>query len=1368
MVCDLLDEDQIMPLKDKNEARQSKDRFASPYLSANYAGTSIFRKFVLPFLAVVVIILATTFRYYKPNSGFVNRISELFRGKGNQVTSRKRLLSIFAVLAMCFAAYTPNLFAQGSDLGTIRGLVTDSSGALVPNAQVKITNLDNLRDYLYKTDARGGYDAPNLIPGQYKAEISAPGFETNVIVGIVLNGSDVAQENGVLHPASQTVNVEVTSQAVGINMDNQTLSQTFNPLEIIDLPRDSRDINTFVYLDPSVTNGSSGFKAIGTQGYGFNFSLDGQRNSGGVGGGVTNSEPSLEAVGELNVLSSSFSAEYAGVLNIRVNTKDGGATNHGSLFYNNENGALAAESFNAAKKVRSNATEFGGSWGGPIPLLKKTFFFMAFEAQDSVGPQNYFNSTGILSPLVQSGNFSEVALCSDPTLASITADSPGFIAPSNVTTGTCSTNHQTVVTGVTKPNPITAELISLYFPQNVPDVGVTSTTGRIGPTNPAYNQSYSTSNTQEFGDLRIDHDFNDSNRIYGVYHGRANDSPGGFVSYPYTGLGRNSTVSENYVLSLSYTHVFTSHLINEARGGFNTQDSVSGDAITVSKFLQNIGFSPTDLAAYGNAIGTAAINLLGNTNINFGGGITTMGDAARNAQADHTEHLLTFGDTVSWQKGHHSLRIGADFVRDQALDSFAALRNTPESTLVYSGSNLTGFTNFLLGNAAHTATYVTLPRPPMDAYNWQTSYYVQDDDRINKRLTLNLGFRYDRNTPYTDKNDIMANFDPNFRDSTTGQIGRYIVPSMKTVQYMQSEEYSAPPTGIGYVLAANSGLGVGRGLVRPDRFDFGPRFGWAYRITDKQVFRGGIGLYYPDSTSHGIRDPLTTNAFNGKATFTSGASGSGHPQLDPWPSSSNDTSGDAPVVGGYQTSFSNYPTANWVPVNLKNPRLLAWNATFEQQLPWQTTVRVSYIGAAQSGQIIGNDLDMIQANDNPFGTTQGILTNTPNNAYPLGYAGQPAYTGLYKACDPLHDGDCAYSAADNARVEFPQLGDYVIGFGNHGRSMTNSLQVQAERKAKSLTYSVSYTYLDQKSSVADVGTDSLGGANYNPFNKSFDYTRDSFVSTHRLVAFAVYDLPFGRGKSYGANMNKVVDSFAGGWQLSTNGFIKSGIGLTPHWSCGDCDPVMPGNIASADEDAIGDFTATTFRPNIANNPYARPDNQHQFAVDAVDGVGNPTASSAFQPPDVGSTYWTNPTVARRNALTGPSTWGANLGVHKSFQVNHRIAVKIGADIDNVFNHPMHSPGAPDSFANIGTVQAMNPTSLGLAGAPADGANLPAGVGAVGGGAQPAVQPFTATGNGTGNLSTITYNSAFGLKNFSTGQEGIGANRSIRLIGRITF
>ncbi len=1276
----------------------------------------------------------------------------------------RRLLSYFAVLAMCFAACTPNLFAQGSDLGTIRGIVTDSRGALIRNAQVQITNMGDLRVYSFKTDARGEYDATNLIPGQYKAAVTAPGFETSVITGIVLNGSDVSQQNAVLHPATQTVNVQVTSEAVGINVDNSTLSQTLNSTAVVNLPRDSRDINQFLYIDPSITQGAqsggppeflSTFKAIGTQSYGASFSLDGQRNSGGVFGEQTRSEPSLESVGELNILSNNFSAEYAGVLNVRVNTKSGGAQNHGSLFYNDVNSGLAANQMlgqsAGTPKPHSNYTQTGGSWGGPVPKLKNTFFFMAYEWWDNAYPLPESNVTGVLSPKVQAGDFSEVNLCNDPTLAKIAADSPGGVAPVGLTLGTCSSSSATVVTGVpsTLQNPLTSKLVSLYFPQNIPDSSVNPVTGTIT----SYSTTLPGSDKTQLGDLRIDHDFNNSNRIYGVYHGSAEDNGQNAVSYPYTGLGLNQYVRKNSVLQISYTHIFTPHLVNEARGGYNIENAVYGDNTTVASFLSSIGMSSADVTAYGALIGTGSLGLLGNPNITFGGSVATLGDDGRSSDRNLTQHLATFGDTVSWQKGRHSFKFGADFVRNEALDSFGALRDTPQSTMSYSGtgSNLTGYANFLLGNAPHKYTYVYVPRPPMDVSNWETAYYAQDDVRVNSRLTVNMGFRYDRYTPYVDKNDIMANFDPDYRNSSTGQVGRYIIPSAKTLQYLIPAEEALPPNGIGYVLAANSGLGVGRGLVRPDRFDFGPRVGWAYRIGDNQVVRGGFGLFYPTSAAHQIRDPLATNTFNAQYTYQA----TGSSPVSPWPGTT-DTSGQVPISGGALIAFNNYPTAEAVNVGIKNPRLMQWNATYERQLAWQTTVRASYIGSAQQGMVMDYDQDMIQASDNPFGTTQG------DSDY-VGDQPQP-YTGTYYACDPYSSGDCAYSYADNSRVTFPVLGDFASKTINRGKSMTNSLQLQAQRKAKNLTYSVAYTYLSQKTTAGDAGEQSFGTDAYNPFDTKYDYTRDYYVSTHRFVAYAVYDLPFGRGKTYGANINRLTDSVIGGWQLTTNMFAKSGVGFTPTWSCGDCDPVMAGNIASGAEDATGD-EGPTYRANIVNNPYAGQDKLHQFAAEQTDGLGNPTSTAAFQPPDLGSTYWTNPYVAKRGALTGPSTWGVNLGIHKSFHVNDRVSIKIGADADNVFNHAMLSPTSFDTFGNIGTINMLTPASVdGVS----DGTPLDPGVGSPGGGAQPALQPVTSVGNGTGGVSTIVYNPAFGLKNVSFSQEGISGNRVVRLIGRINF
>ena len=297
-----------------------------------------------------------------------------------------------------------------------------------------------------------------------------------------------------------------------------------------------------------------------------------------------------------------------------------------------------------------------------------------------------------------------------------------------------------------------------------------------------------------------------------------------------------------------------------------------------------------------------------------------------------------------------------------------------------------------------------------------------------------------------------------------------------------------------------------------------------------------------------------------------------------------------------------------------------------------------------------------------------------------------------------------------------------------------------------------------------------GTGSYDPFNTTYDYTRDYYVSTHRVVAYAVYDLPFGRGQHYAATANKLTDAIIGGWQATTNMFAKSGIGFTPTWSCGDCDPVMAGNIASGDEDAVGDG-GSQYRANIVNNPYAGQGKLHQFAQEStqsginVDGLGNPTSSAPFQPPDLGSTYWSDPYVARRGALTGPSTWGVNLGVHKSIHINDHITFEMGADADNVFNHAMLSPTSLDSFGNVGTINMLTPASVdGVS----DGTPLALGVGTPGGPPQPSLQPVTSVGPGTGGVSAITYNPAFGLKNVSYSQEGVAGNRQIRLIGRITF
>ncbi len=333
----------------------------------------------------------------------------------------RSVISLWAVLVCVIAGSAPNLHAQGTDLGTIRGTVTDSAGALVVNAQVEITDLATLTSRKLTTDQHGAYEATALPSGRYKATVRATGFGTTVVNNIVLSGSDVVSADATLR-ASANMNVEVTTAAPTIDTQDQTISETLSSRAIIDLPRDSRDIYSFLYINPNITQSDEpgDFKFIGAQSYGASFSVDGQRSNGGIFGQATASQPSLEAVGDLNVLSNSFSAEYAGVANVRVTTKRGGADYHGSIFYNNKNSALSAWSLadkdtlaNFAPTVFQptfnkpfvNITDVGGSIGGPVSHVKNTWFFAAYEHNSTIEPTTVSSST-LPHPTLLAGDFS--------------------------------------------------------------------------------------------------------------------------------------------------------------------------------------------------------------------------------------------------------------------------------------------------------------------------------------------------------------------------------------------------------------------------------------------------------------------------------------------------------------------------------------------------------------------------------------------------------------------------------------------------------------------------------------------------------------------------------------------------------------------------------------------------------------------------------------------------------------------------------------------------------------------------------------------------------------------------------------------------
>ena len=332
-----------------------------------------------------------------------------------------RITSI-VVLVFGFVFVPYSLHAQGTDLGTIRGTVTDTTGAQIPHAHIEVTDIVTQISRTYESGDHGDYEAAALPSGKYRVAVSAPGFGTSIVQNVMVTGSNAASADVKLHPSSVEQSVQVTLEAPVINTEDSTLNEDLTPTAITELPRDSRDIYSFMYINPNVTqSGVSGdFKFIGAQSYGAAFSVDGQRANGGVFGQQTQSKPSLESVGEFNVLSNGFSAEYAGIASVRISTKRGGSEYHGSVFYNNKNSALAAWTLADKSAAASfapssfqpkypnpffNITDAGGSAGGPIPHLNKTFFFSAFEHNWTVLPSNTGRVNNLPHPALHRGRF---------------------------------------------------------------------------------------------------------------------------------------------------------------------------------------------------------------------------------------------------------------------------------------------------------------------------------------------------------------------------------------------------------------------------------------------------------------------------------------------------------------------------------------------------------------------------------------------------------------------------------------------------------------------------------------------------------------------------------------------------------------------------------------------------------------------------------------------------------------------------------------------------------------------------------------------------------------------------------------------------
>lgn len=797
-----------------------------------------------------------------------------------------RSLSVVAcllavVLLLSGAAATAQTFR-----GTILGTVTDSSGAAVPGANVTVKNVDTGLTRTVTTTDDGSYSAPELPIGNYSVTAEKAGFKTGVVTGARVEVSSERRVDFILQPGELAQKVEVVGEELPmVESTSNTLGGVIESNVITNLPVNGRDYQKLILLVPGATSGpdaitdspgSYGTVSVnGARGRSNNYLLDGTdmndgyRNDPAINEGGVFSTPAtilpVEAIAEMHI-ASNFEAEYGRSAGSAINivTKSGTNQFHGSAFDFFRNTALNARNYfdlaSVGPQQPFHLNQFGGTIGGPI-IHNKTFFFVDYEGVRETGSQS---------------------------------------SPACVPTAADITNH-TPAGGI---NPVIQNLLSdkaVSWPTaNLSGSCIASAGDAIQQAAVSSNASLATpfSNRVDNGIVKIDHNFNKDNLLTGRYY--IGDSTQLFP-LALTGGGQlpnynTLTPTRVQLISISYVSVVSPNIVNEARLGWNR--------FAEGFFPQDRSLNPLSLGL--NTVGPGTPN--NNNPYNFGlpvisvsGGFAQLGSdkADPRQRVDTNWHFI---DNISWKAGRHDIKFGYEFRRTSvsqifnrvfrgrlafdSLDSFLA--GTPNPSIFHSRQG-SGDSNRNTFENSH-------------------AFYLQDSYRVNARLTLNMGLRYDYFGIVQEKHQMFTNVDP-----TTGAV----FP-----------------------------VGAGR-LYEPDYNNWAPRISVAWDVTGHQrtVLRAGYGIFY-DATSQDMflgHLPFSTLFDPGPAY--SGLAGVGQISIG---TPRTNASGKALPILANQPVFTNtapMPDAFGIDPHIRTPYLQNYNLNLQQQLTRTMVLQVGYVGS---------------------------------------------------------------------------------------------------------------------------------------------------------------------------------------------------------------------------------------------------------------------------------------------------------------------------------------------------------------------------------------------------------------------------------------
>ena len=707
------------------------------------------------------------------------------------------------------------------DTATVVGTVQDPSGAAVPGATVAVTNLATNVAQTVTAGPNGEYVVTGLKVGTYSVTVTAPGFKKFVQTGVGLSVQDRRQVDARLElgAVTQTVRVESTVPLLQTQSANQ--GHVIGSQQVVDLPLNGRQYATLALLTPGATvtvphqlaRAEGVFVVNGNESFQNNYILDGIDNNSFSTNLQEQSaqvvQPAVDSLAEFKMQTRTYDAEFGRNAGSEVIASIKSGTNefHGDVYEFIRNASLDANDFflNRAgeSKPRFQQNQFGATLGGPI-RKDHTFFFVNYEGSRTNQGTAYLGT--VPTPLMRAGNFTELSPV--PTSPKI----PGLSQFANCLSA-----------GILNPacvDPTAAKIFALYpMPNtNVAQQGVPG--GFVG--NNYIAAPVKTHNTDQ-GSIRIDHRFRDSDSLFGHFavFDLRQFLPGIFAPVnPIADGALNTTQGKNddrgTSVALSWTHVFRSNLVNDARGGFNRIASHSSQApfgqdVNAQFGINGVPVNPTFTGGLPE-IDVAGFSQLG---------------SPRWLPQNQFSQVWQFTDTLNYIRGSHDIKTGLEIRRDSVnfLD-ICCNRGFFSFNGQYTGQ---GMTDFLLGqpfNVGLTSLNI------VHQYQDGRAGFIQDTWRTTSKLTFNYGLRYEFVTPVIERNNHITNFNPNLNN---GGGGLFTVPQNA------------------------SGLKE-RTTIDPFHAGFAPRLGFAYRASDKIAIRGGGGIFWQGYDRHGSDSNLSLNA----------------------------------------------------------------------------------------------------------------------------------------------------------------------------------------------------------------------------------------------------------------------------------------------------------------------------------------------------------------------------------------------------------------------------------------------------------------------------------------------------------------------------